>query len=103
MIIISLAWKSGDHVGAETEHGQPVREPFDARAIRFGRVPVPAHPLENPIRARLQRRMQMRGEVPRTFDQEMRERVVDFGCLDARETETHCWDGGNERLEQPAE
>ena len=96
----SLSREAGDDVGAETEHGEPRGQPLEPRAVRPGRVPVSSHALEHAIGSRLQRGVDMRGQVPRRFDQQPRHLVVDLRRFDGREPEPHGGDGGDERVEQ---
>jgi len=103
VIFWSLSGKSRDDIGAQTKHWQPLSEPLDPRPVGLGRIPVPPHPLQHAVGARLQRCVQVRGQVARGFDQEPRERVVDFGGLDAAKPEADLGDGGDEVFEKLAE
>src|SRR2546422_9704947 len=98
MIGVRLTWKAGDHVRAQTKDGQPLREPLDPRPVGLGRVPVPAHALQHTVGTRLQRRVQMRRQIARRFDEEPGERVVDLRGFDAAEAEADSGDGGYERF-----
>jgi len=64
---------------------------------------MPAHSLENPIRAGLERRVEMGREVRGSFDQQARDRVVDLGGFDGREAEANLGDSGNEGFEKLAQ
>src|SRR5207302_466140 len=66
-------------------------------------VPVAAHPFEDAIRPGLQRRVEMGCEVRGGFDQQTRDRVVDFGGLDRRQTEADLGDGGDQGCEEVPE
>ncbi len=103
MIGVGFARESGDDIRAETKYREPLGEPFDPGAIGFRRVPMPAHALEDAVRARLERRVQMRGEMTRRFDEEPGERVVDFGGFDAAKPESDVRDGLDEGLEKHAQ
>ncbi len=87
VVLIRLIRKSRDDVGAQAEDGQPLREPLDPRAVGLGSVPVASHALQDAVRARLQRRVQVRRDVTRRLDQEVGEGVVDFRGLDGGESE----------------
>src|SRR2546428_13826208 len=103
MIRISLAREARDDIGAESEDGEPRGEPLDARAVGVGRVPVAPHALEEAVRARLQRRVQVRREVLRRLDQKSRDAIVDLGGLDGREAEAGLGDGLDERVQELAQ
>ncbi len=103
VIRLGFAGEAGNHIGAEAEDGQARGQPCEPRAVRLGGVPMPAHALQYPVRARLQRRVQMRREVTWRFDQQARDRVVDFGRLDGGETKAHVGDSGDQCFEQLAQ
>jgi len=102
VIGVGFARESGDDIRAEAKDREPLGEPFDPGAIGFRRVPMPAHALEDAVRARLKRRVQMRGEMTRRFDEEPGERVVDFGGFDGPKAKSHRGDGFDQSLDEIA-
>src|SRR6266576_2214933 len=102
MILLRFPGKTGDDVSAQPKHRHALGQPFDARAVRRRRVPMPPHPLEHEVRSRLQRGMEMRGQMPWRFHEEMRECVVDFSPLTTRKGEADLGKGVDESLQQRA-
>src|SRR2546428_6881809 len=92
--------KAGKRSPPKPKDGQPPREPLDPRPVGLGRVPVPAHTLQDAVGTRLQRRVQMRRQVARRFDEEPGERVVDLGSFHAAKPEADIGDGSYERFEE---
>ena len=88
-VVVAFPWEPHDDVGAESEDREPRRESLDRAAVRLRCVPVTSHAAQQPIRSRLQWRMEMRSDAQRVGRQQLEQLVVHLGRLERRQTKAN--------------
>src|SRR5688572_1398259 len=88
MVLFGFPRKAADHIRTQTEDRLRADDTLDGGFIRPRRIPVTAHSLEHAIGTRLERRMEVRCQSG-TVSHELEKTVVDFSCLERRQSKSN--------------